>query len=244
MATGIFITGTDTGVGKTVVTAALTKVFNDGGISTVPCKPIQTGAAKVKGDWYREDVAVYRQFVSLPWTDAELCPLCYEHPLAPAQAAELEERPVDLAEVHRAYRQLAKRHPLVLVEGAGGLAVPVSGPEFTMADLALQLQIPAIIVARAGSGTINHTVLTVRYAQEKGLPVLGIIFNEVSETPSLAEATSPAVIARMTGLPILACLRRIDGSIELAENRESLCRELAEQMNLLKLMKEAKQWQR
>ncbi|MBC9783631.1 dethiobiotin synthase [Heliobacterium chlorum] len=244
MATGIFITGTDTGVGKTVVTAALTKVFTDGGIPTVPCKPIQTGAAKVEGDWYREDVAVYRQFASLPWTDDELCPLCYEYPLAPAQAAELEERPVDLAEVQRAYRRLAKRQPLVLVEGAGGLAVPVSGPEFTMADLAVQLQIPAIIVARAGLGTINHTVLTARYAHEKGLPLLGIIFNELSETPTLAEETSPAMIARMTGLPILACLPRIDSSMGLAENRESLCRELAEQLDFLKLLKEAKQWQR
>ncbi|MZP28331.1 dethiobiotin synthase [Heliobacterium undosum] len=235
---GIFITGTDTGVGKTVVTAALCKVMTTARIGAVPFKPVQTGAPMSDGGFFREDLAFYRRNLEIDLPDEWLSPACYEAPLAPAVAAELSDQPVDVEVLDQSFRRLAGRRGMVLVEGAGGLAVPLTTPDFTMADLACRWRLPLLIVGRAGLGTINHTVLTAHYAMEKGIPVLGIILNGASETPDLAERTSPEMITRMTGIPILARLPQL-GDISQAGPFAEYCRLLAAQLDVHKLTEEA-----
>ncbi|ABZ83013.1 dethiobiotin synthetase [Heliomicrobium modesticaldum Ice1] len=235
---GIFVTGTDTGVGKTVVTAALCKVMTAVKIRAVPFKPVQTGAPLTEGGFFREDLAFYRRNLEIDLPDDWLSPVCYEAPLAPAVAAALSDQPVDLDVLDQFLWRLANRCDMVLVEGAGGLAVPLTTPDFTMADLACRWRLPLLIVGRAGLGTINHTVLTVRYAREKGIPLLGIILNGASVTPDLAEQTSPEMIRRMTGIPILARLPHM-GDISQAGLFAEYCRLLAAQLDIHKLTEEA-----
>jgi dethiobiotin synthetase len=205
IAPSLFITGTDTGVGKTVCTAALARALREMGHEVGVMKPIQTGVRRTQKGWESGD-AEYLTHVSGVNDPMDLvCPVRLEAPLAPSVAAELEGTTVDLARVLAAYHELRTRHAGVLVEGAGGIAVPIQG-DYGMADLARKMELPVLIVARPALGTINHTVLTVRYAQSAGLTVLGVIVAGMPLNPGLAEQTSPAAIEQLTGVPVLGRL--------------------------------------
>jgi dethiobiotin synthetase len=130
-------------------------------------------------------------------------------PLAPLVGARRDGVRIDLRRLDDAYTSLERRFDLVVVEGAGGLAVPLDA-QTTMADLALRWRLPILIVARPGLGTINHTVLTAAYARAKGIPVLGVVINRYPTEPGVAEETNPKAIAQLTGLPILGILRHRD----------------------------------
>jgi dethiobiotin synthetase len=165
-------------------------------------KPAQTGVALGSGDKLVGD-ALYLATASGVDDAAELiCPIDLREPLAPAVAAKLDGVSVDVERIADAYRVLSTIHDLTLVEGAGGLAVPLADGVL-MSDLAIRLSLPVLIVARPGLGTINHCVLTVRYAQSCGLSVLGIVISNWPERPDLAARTSPVEIERYCGVPIL-----------------------------------------
>ena len=207
----IFITGTDTGVGKTAVTAGLTAILRAHGRDAVPMKPVQTGGIPAGNQILAEDVQFYRRVTSLPVTPAEINPYCLIPAVSPHIAARLSGTTIDLDEIEQAYCRLASRHEVVLVEGAGGICVPIND-SFIFADLAKRLNLPLLVVARPDLGTINHTVLTVRYAQQCGLKVTGIIINGYrAETATMAEKTNPEVIQALTGIPILGIIPWIDG---------------------------------
>jgi len=209
-AASFFITGTDTGVGKSVVTGALAAALRQRGIDCGVMKPAQTGALPSDGGHYAPD-AEYLRFVSGVSDPIELiCPQMFDEPVAPSVAAEAEGRTVDVAAIHAAFAALAARHEMLLVEGAGGLAVPLRDT-YVMADLAREMGLPLIIVARPALGTINHTVLSVEYARLKGLRIAGIIISGYPSQPSLAERTAPTEIERLTGVPILGLLPQMDG---------------------------------
>lgn len=149
----VIITGTDTGVGKTVVTAAIAAAASSVGLRVAVVKPAQTGTATGE----ESDVDVVRR---LAGPDSARTLVSYPDPLAPLPAARVAGvEPLDRDAVVDAVRADAKDHDLVLVEGAGGLLVPM-GREWTIADLATTLGAPAVVVARAGLGTLNHTALT------------------------------------------------------------------------------------
>lgn len=138
-------------------------------------------------------------------------PYCLEPPLAPSVAAELTGTVIDLSVISRAYRELCKIHDLMLVEGAGGIMVPVIG-RFLIADLIKMLDLPAIIVARPGLGTVNHTLLTVEYAKSRGIHVAGIIINGLKESEAgPAEKTNPGLIAELSGVPVMGIIPFDDG---------------------------------
>lgn len=200
---GAFVTGTDTGVGKTVVTAALALALRRQGVDVGVVKPVQTGARA--GD-PASDAMLLKEWVGLDEGADALCPFSFPQPLAPLVAARLEGRALALDEVAERTRALARGREACLVEGVGGLLVPV-GPEWTVADLAHELGLPLLVVARAGLGTVNHTLLTVREARRAGLGVLGVVLNE--SQPLLPEAdpslaTNAEVIEALGGGPILA----------------------------------------
>ena len=194
-----FITGTDTGVGKTHVTAALLAELRRRGLPAAGFKPIACGADG------RNDARTYRQLMGNQVPLDLLNPVYLRHPLAPSIAARLEGRRIDLRQIAAFYYVLASDFSPVLVEGAGGLLVPIKRNYF-VADLARQLDLPVIIVARLGLGTLNHTLLTVRQAQAMNLKVAGVILNDTTGRRGLAERTNLKAIAELTGVPLLGVM--------------------------------------
>lgn len=210
--TGVFITGTDTGVGKTVIAAALTGVLSEAGVKTSYFKPVQSGGIKQHGKIISPDLAFVQAVVGLEEDDLLLNPVCLEPPLAPSVAAEVAGMAIDLNRILAAYRRLGDSYEFLVVEGAGGLYVPLIGTEFLVADLIKLLGLPVVIVARAGLGTINHTVLTVKAAESFDMQVLGVIINFSSQPENtLAEETNPGIIERLTGRPILGVVPYVHG---------------------------------
>jgi len=224
---GVFVTGTDTDVGKTVMAAGLTAALRAAGVRAVYFKPVQSGCPEREGRLIPTDAEFAARVAGLAEPLPTLTPVRLKLPLAPAVAAAQAGVSVDLEEIARAYRDLAGRYDFVVAEGAGGLYVPLVGTEFTVLDLAVWLGLPLVVAARAGLGTINHTVLTVKAAQQAGLRVAGIILNRYPREPNLAARTNPEVITGLTGVPILAQVPEI-ADLEGAAGREVLVRALAD----------------
>lgn len=183
---GFFVTATDTGVGKTFVTAALATALRARGRDVAVFKPVQSGATA-------ED----------PSGDAVLlgadCVYAFAAPLAPLVAARAEGRTIELEPILARARELVREHELLLVEGAGGLLVPLAD-DFDLADLAVALGLPLVIVARAGLGTVNHTLLTIEAARARGLELAGVVLNgrsdeSTAENAALIEAGSGVRVA-------------------------------------------------
>jgi dethiobiotin synthetase len=191
-----FITGTDTGVGKTHVAVLLLAELRRRGIKAAGFKPIACGAGG------RKDAHLYWELMKREVPLAVINPVFLRHPLAPSVAARLEKRPVDLQRIRSAFGLLSSAFDPVLVEGAGGLLVPLKRGYF-VADLTRDLDLPAVIVARLGLGTINHCLLTVRQAQTMGLRIAGIILNDTTGHRGLAERTNVRAVPALCGVPLL-----------------------------------------
>jgi dethiobiotin synthetase len=218
---GIFVTGTDTDVGKTVIAAGLTAALRRRGVRAVYFKPIQSGCPEEGGRLIPTDAKFARDLAGLSEPLELLAPVALRLPLAPGVAAAREGVAVDLGLVAAAIQELSSRYDFFVVEGAGGLYVPLIGTSFLVLDLIRWLRLPLLVVARAGLGTINHTALTVMAARQAGIEVAGIILNRYPKAPSLAEQTNPGVIEAITGRPILARVPEIDNLNE-ASGRGSL----------------------
>ena len=196
--TDFLVTGTDTGVGKTVVAAALVLALRESGRRAIGFKPAETGIgpaavadSAILARASAEDDPLARPLISLA------------EGLAPAVAAERAGLVVDPREIEARIRALRAGHEVVVVEGAGGVAVPLAGG-YTALDLASACALQAVVVARPGLGTLNHIALTVAALRAGGVAVAAIILNGASSAPDLAEATNPAALARM--LPGVRCL--------------------------------------
>jgi len=200
---GIFVTGTDTGVGKTWIAAGLTAVLRQWGLKAVYFKPVQSGCPEENGRLVPTDARLAQELAGLKEPLKVLTPIALRLPLAPGVAAPREGTQVDLEKVAAAIRELMGRYEFLVVEGAGGLYVPLIGTRFLVLDLVHWLRLPLLVVARPGLGTINHTALTVMTARQNGLPVAGVILNRYPDKPSLAEQTNPEVIEAITEVPIL-----------------------------------------
>ncbi len=198
---GIFVTGTDTGCGKTVVAAALALAARSQGRSVAPLKPAQTGD--------NGTIVPDAQFVQMALGSDEpyetVCPYRLRVPLAPAVAGEIEGVRLDPRVVVDAYEALRERYDYVVVEGAGGLSVPFSRG-VDMADLATMLGLPVIVVVRPSLGTLNHTTLTLDAAHRRGLRVLGVVMSGYPSDPGLDALTNPRELARLSPVPLLGVL--------------------------------------
>ena len=208
MVAGLFITGTDTGVGKTFVTAGIARQLVAQGVAVGVYKPVCSGCeldSARRPFW--PDVAELAAAAGGRFDLERICPQRFEAPLAPPVAARLEGRTVDSQLLREGARWWSGRADVLLVEGVGGLLCPLTDAE-TVADLAVYLGFPLVIVARLGLGTINHTLLTLEAAQRRGLSVAGLVLNEARPgTPDLLVETNPLEIAARTRVPILAILR-------------------------------------
>lgn len=206
MRRGLFIVGTDTGVGKTMVAAALASWLRAGGRDVGVMKPVQTGCRYARGRWRLPDTARLVRAARVTDPVDLVTPYRFAPPLSPLAAARRAGRRISLPRLAAAHRALARRHHILLVEGSGGLLAPLT-KRHTMADLAKRLRWPILIVARAGLGTLNHTLLTVEAARRRGLRIAGIIMNQpahLRRDPSLAG--NAALLRELTGLAVIGPL--------------------------------------
>ena len=202
----VFITGTDTGVGKTAVTAALAALLQGKGLLTGVIKPFQTGT-ELDG---LIDVEFIYGFLGKDFVLSEVSPCRLRTPLSPYRAASIEGVEIPLEDIIEHTRDYISRNDVTLIEGAGGLCVPVT-ESYMMADLAVDLDAPMVIVARPGLGTLNHTALSLEYARQRGARVLGVVINGFPESADVASATNPAVLRDVFSVNILGVLPRFPG---------------------------------
>jgi dethiobiotin synthetase len=225
MAKGFFITGTDTGVGKTIITASFIKIAKFLGLRPCGMKPIETGCLNTNlelrisdfefGDTklLPSDGMFLREIAGMSEPIDLIAPIRFKNPLAPLTASEIEGLYVDIKKIQKAYTELLKKYDVVIIEGIGGLLVPITKGYYVL-DLARDFGLPLIVVSRPGLGTINHIMLTVNYAKKEGINVAGIIIN-YNQPPegSLAEKTNPEIISQLTTVPIFGVfpyLKKVD----------------------------------
>jgi dethiobiotin synthetase len=200
-----FITGTDTGAGKTLVTGAIAAALAARGLSVGVIKPCESGCAENDGSLVPADAVFLRDMAGCDDGLEAVCPYRLRTALAPGVAAQREGIVIDPERIQEVFAAACRRHDIVLVEGAGGLLVPVTDILLTI-DLVKMLALPLIIVGRLSLGAINHMLLTVREAQRAGVAVAGIILNQTAQEQGLAEQTNPEVICRFTDAPLLGIM--------------------------------------
>ena len=209
MAKGIFITGTDTEVGKSIASAAIAMLLKRAGHSVGVMKPVTSGCIERDGRLVSLDAELLCFGAGTELTP-DCAPYLLRAPLAPAVAASMEGVRIDFKVIRDAYLRLCEQFEYVVVEGAGGLMVPVAGG-LLMSDLALHLGLPIAVVARPGLGTVNHTLLTTFSARAMGLEVKGVIINRYPEHPGPAEECAPHLIASLSGSMLLGTFPEVAG---------------------------------
>jgi dethiobiotin synthetase len=195
-----FVTGTDTGVGKTLAAAALCRAEREAGRMVLYCKPVQTGLARAEAG----DATFVAAAAGVPVVEC----LRFPEPLAPAVAAELAGAVIDVDALLADIAKAGDGFDRVVVEGAGGLLVPVWG-DVTMADLAERLGAGLVVVTRPTLGTLNHTALTLQAARARNLPVDGLVISNWPDTPGITEATNLERLSAMA--PVLGLLPAYPG---------------------------------
>jgi dethiobiotin synthetase len=184
---GLFVTGTDTGIGKTCVTAGLTYLAAQAGFKTAAIKSLAAGQDWVDGAWVNEDVALLRQASNMDLSDAEVGPLQLRTACAPHIAARLEGVEISRETLLDSIRKVGGRADVRIVEGVGGFRVPLTA-DWDTADLAVDLQLPVVLVVGMRLGCINHALLTAEAVRARGLHIAGWVANTVDpEMPYLAD---------------------------------------------------------
>lgn len=205
---GLFVTGTDTGVGKTMVTAAIAAVLRAEGLNVGVWKPVQSGARIGSG---MTDAEKLVQLTGIDERPEAVAPFTFESPVTPMLAAKQSGVTLSLKELIEASAPLVKRYEALIVEGAGGVAVPLTD-DALMADFISELRMPALIVARSCLGTINHTLLTASYLRQRGVPIIGVIMNDIKLTEPVDDpsiASNAELIERYGGLKVLGRFPRL-----------------------------------
>lgn len=202
---GLFITATDTGVGKTMIAAAIAEWFWQQRSRVAVLKPVATGCEHAREGLVSEDAELLAAASRTRHPLDLICPNRYAEPLAPSVAAKRVGLPVDAAAIDRSVRLMSGDADVLIVEGAGGVFTPLDRTH-TVLDLLIGLRLPAVVVARPGLGTINHTVLTTRALRAAGVTVAGVVINRYPpDTAGVVEETNPAEIERIGDVPVL-CL--------------------------------------
>jgi dethiobiotin synthetase len=208
---GLFVTGTDTGVGKTVIAGAIARLLAEGGLRTGVFKPVATGCR----DGWEGCVCGDTEFLAFcANSDLDLSvitPVGYRTPAAPIVSAEVERKRPDFEKIAAAYRTIVEQSDAVVVEGIGGARVPLTA-EFDVLDLAFEFALDVVIVARPNLGTINHTLMTIDCVRSANLDVAGVVINRYNAAgASTAEETCGGVIEQCGNTRILAVAPFDDG---------------------------------
>jgi len=228
-AKGLFVTGTDTGVGKTLIAGAIAKYLRRRGRRVEVFKPVATGCRRSRGQLISRDAEFLAACADSKFSLAEIAPVRFRHGVAPNVAARQARREVDLEAIFAGYELVSGGADAVVVEGIGGLLCPISD-DFWVIHLAAMMKLPVVIVARAQLGTINHSLLTIHAARSAGLAVAGVVVNryvleppksraarELTRDEELAMSTNPSQIAARGATEVLAIVPEESGnSVERA----------------------------
>jgi dethiobiotin synthetase len=225
---GVFVTGTDTDCGKTLIAGGIARSLLKKGMNVGVMKPLATWGDPtrelgVRTKWISDDALHLRQAAATSDALDLINPICFKAAMAPWPAARLEKKSIDVGRVMSAYKELCQRHQYMVVEGAGGLMVPITR-EFFMVDLIEKMKLAAIIVARPDLGTLNHTLLSVAMLKSRGIPLAGIIINNY-KGKTRAEITNPSVLQRILDRRILVVPHKPD----FVHNFDSLANHLVKQ---------------
>jgi len=202
-AQGFFITGTDTGVGKTVVTACLLSLYRKHRLNVGVMKPIETGVDPECSSSANSDAKFLMEIAQCSDPLPHVCPVRLKTAASPYQAAKMENRSIDLDSIIETFGLLADKYENLLVEGVGGLLVPIQS-NYLVCDLIRDLGLPLLVVSRNALGTLNHTLLTLRAAQWEGISVRGVILNRMEPGGKDAiEEGHAGIITELSGVPVL-----------------------------------------
>ncbi|HTY21458.1 MAG TPA: dethiobiotin synthase [Geobacteraceae bacterium] len=199
---GIFITGTDTGVGKTIVSSVMARILHERGVNVGVMKPVTSGCLVENGRPKSEDAELLAWSAGIAEVSPDMAPYILKLPMAPAEAATRDGVKIDFRLVASSFYRLADSHDFMIVEGAGGLMVPIAEGQL-IADLIKFVSLPVVVVARPGLGTVNHTLLTCFAARQLGIDVRGVVVNDYPESPGPAEESAPRLIASLAGTLLL-----------------------------------------
>lgn len=205
---GLFITGTDTGVGKTLVAAGLAAALRGRGIDAGVMKPVETGCPTRDGRLRPLDALALREASGSRDALDLINPYRFREPLAPMVAAERSRGRIDVGRLQERFDRLAARHAMVLVEGAGGLLAPIT-EDASYLDLAVRLDLPLLVVIGSRLGALNHARLTVEAARHAGLPVAGVVLNRPTAARSPARTTNCSALRRLLPVPVLGEIPRL-----------------------------------
>ncbi len=215
---GLFITGTDTGVGKTLIAGTIARILTDSGLKVGVFKPIATGCRHSREGLISSDAEFLAYCSDCDYPLSVVNPVGYATPAAPIVSADYEHREVDFEQISSSYNYICQSCQLVIVEGIGGLRVPIT-EDIDVLDLAAGLGLPVVIVSRAELGTINHTLLTIDAMRSKNLKIAGVVINGYDASKAEpAETTAPQVIARCGNVNILAVVP-FDETVDVEEGR-------------------------
>jgi len=199
-----FITGTDTGVGKTSITAGLAGSMRKLGMDVGVMKPIATGYPNKTG-FKSSDVTKLVEIASVKDPENLINPVFLSLPTSPYDATKLLELSIDMPLIFDQFKKLSSLHEMLLVEGIGGIMTPIT-KNFYVADMVKEMNIETIIVTRATLGTLNHTVMTCKMCKEYGIKIRGLVVNNFDEKGTPAEKNAPSTLYELTNIPILGTI--------------------------------------
>jgi dethiobiotin synthetase len=211
---GLFVTGTDTGVGKSIVAASICAALSARGERVAAFKPVVTGLEEPPGA-LPPDHELLARAAGGRQTPAEVAPYRYGPAVSPHFAAELAGETIEPARLVAAARRAGATADVLVAEGVGGLLVPIT-PGYLVRDLARELALPLVVAVRTGLGTINHTLLTVEAARAVGLPVVGIVMTPWPAEPAAIEVSNRSTVERLAGVTVSSLPRANPGSLGTA----------------------------
>ena len=236
MADGVFISGTDTEVGKTLIAAGLAVALQDQGIDVGVMKPLESGAPCFESAPIPRDAFYLKEIAAIQDDLGLINPYCFQAPVAPGVAAEREGVEVDLQRIKSAYEELKRRHQFMVVEGAGGLLVPIAKGTL-LPELIKLLDLPLLVVARSALGTINHTLLSLSYCHGEGLDVKGLIINKSTPDADPAEESNPQIIAQFSTVPLLGSFPYLRDCAGVKGNRDFLAQLFTQHIDMEGVLK-------
>lgn len=202
---GLFITGTDTGVGKTLVACGLAWLLRRRCINVGIMKPFATGNQIYSRNFKSQDTELLAAAANVGDMDDDLNPVFFPIAASPLMASMITKNHISLKSVLSAFQRIRRRHEFVVVEGIGGIMVPLTN-SYLLGDFVKLLGLQLIVVSRPNLGSVNHTLLTVNACKKYGLDIVGIIINRMPSKPDIVESMTPQFIRKLTGIPVIAII--------------------------------------
>lgn len=211
MGKGLFISATSTGVGKTIVSAAFLKKLCDTGLTCCYYKPVQTGGIMTsEGTLAAPDCIFVKNIIGDIKNFDTFCSYVFKKPASPHLAANLENKEIDINKIVNDYHSLINSYDIVIIEGAGGLFVPLNEKGCYISDLIAKFNINMVLVANAGLGTINHTALSYHYATSKNINITGIILLSHNKEFTDIERDNHRILKKMLGISSISLIRAVE----------------------------------